>query len=71
MPMVLGGGPQERHMVKCLGVLGRLPMMFARHPEVASRIVQQLEGHPDSPFLVVAASSDRALSGTMGFEPTS
>ena len=26
-----------------------LPMMFARHPEVASRLARQLEGHPDSP----------------------
>ena len=48
-----------------------LPMMFARHPEVTSQIVQQLEGHPDSPFLAVAASSARALSGTMGFDPPS
>ena len=42
-----------------------LPMMFARHPEVASRVAQQLEGHPDSPFLS-AASSVRVLSGTIG-----
>ena len=48
-----------------------LPMMFARHPEVASQIVQQLEGHPDSPFLAAAASSARVLSGTMGFDPPS
>ena len=46
-------------------------MMFARHPEVTSQIVQQLEGHPDSPFLAAAASSARALSGTMGFDPPS
>ena len=39
-----------------------LPMMFARHPDVACRIVQQLEG---------AASSVRVLSGTMGFDPPS
>ena len=48
-----------------------LPMMFARRPEVASQIVQQLEGHPDSPFLAAAASSARVLSGTMGFDPPS
>ena len=41
-------------------------MMFARHSGVASQIVQQLEGHPDSPFLAAAASSVRVLSGTMG-----
>ena len=48
-----------------------LPMMFARHPEVTSQIVQQLEGHPNSPFLAAAASSARAVSGTMGFDPPS
>ena len=48
-----------------------LPMMFARHTEVASRLVWQLEGHPDSPFLSAAASSARVLSGTMGFDPPS
>ena len=48
-----------------------LPMMFARHPEVASRLVRQLEGHSDSPFLSAAASSARVLSGTMGFHPPS
>ena len=46
-------------------------MMFARHPEVTSQIVQQLEGHPDSPFLAAATSSARALIGTMGFDPPS
>ena len=46
-------------------------MMFARHPEVAFRLVRQLEGHPDSPFLSAAASSARVLSGTMGFDPPS
>ena len=45
--------------------------MFAKHPEVTSQIVQQLEGHRDSPFLAAAASSARALSGTMGFDPPS
>ena len=45
--------------------------MFARHPEVTSQIVQQLEGHRDSPFLAAAASSARAFSGTMGFDPPS
>ena len=34
-----------------------LPMMFARHLEVASRLVQQLEGHPDSPFLAAAGAA--------------
>ena len=43
-----------------------LPMMFAQHPEVAFRLVRQLEGHPDSPSLAAAVSSARVLSGTMG-----
>ena len=33
---------------------------------MTSQIVQQLAGHLDSPFLVDAASSARALSGTRG-----
>ena len=40
-------------------------MMFARHPEVASQIVQQLEGY------LFGASSARVLSGTVGFDPPS
>ena len=46
-------------------------MMFGRLPEVAFRLVQQLEGHPESPFLAAAASSARVSSGTVGFDPPS
>ena len=48
-----------------------LPLMFAKHTEVAFWLARQLEGHPNSPFPSAAASSARVLSGTMGFDPQS
>ena len=46
-----------------------LPMVFARHPGVAHCFVEQLDGHPSTPFLSAAAASVRTLRGTMGFDP--
>ena len=72
LPLVLGGSATRTSVSAYWASWADcLPMMFARHPEVASQIVQQLEGHPDSPFLAAAASSARVLSGTMGFDPPS
>ena len=48
-----------------------LSMISARHPEVARSLVQQLQGHPETPFLSAAASSARVLIGAMGFDPPS
>ena len=48
-----------------------LPMIQARHPEVANMFLEKLEGWPDTPFLGAAAVSARTLTGTMGFEPPS
>ena len=44
-------------------------MVFARHPEVASRLVQQSEGHADSPFLA-AAASPASVERHHGVRPT-
>ena len=48
-----------------------LPMIQARHPEVANMFLEKLEGWPDTPFLGAPAVSARTLTGTMGFEPPS
>ena len=47
-----------------------LPMIHARHPHVAAELLEQLEGHPNSPCLQEAATTTRSLVGIMGFEPT-
>ena len=46
-----------------------LPMIHARHPNVAVQLLGQLEGHPETPCLQEAAASMRSLDGVMGFEP--
>ena len=47
-----------------------LPMMFAKHLEVAFQIVQKLEGHLDSPFLAAAASLCQSIERHHGVRPT-
>ena len=46
-----------------------LPMIHARHPDVAAQLLGQLEGHPETPCLQEAAATLRSLDGVMGFEP--
>ena len=48
-----------------------IPMVGARHPEVAAQLVAQLEGHPATPCLAAAGNAARALTGVMNFEPPS
>ena len=45
-----------------------IPMVGARHPEVASQLVRHLEGNPDPPTLAAAEHAARAFSGILGFE---
>ena len=57
--------------------LGRLPppppspMVFSRHPDVATRLVVQLEGKPESPCLTAAADAATQMLGVRGFVPPS
>ena len=46
-----------------------LPMIHARHPDVAAQLLGHLEGHPETPCLQEAAALLRSLDGVMGFEP--
>ena len=48
-----------------------LPMIHARHPEVAARIIAQLEGDPSGQSVQLAADSAHRLTGVRGFEPPS
>ena len=45
-----------------------LPMMFERHPAVATQLINQLEGHPRTPNLGAASDAVQALGGLRGFE---
>ena len=60
-------GPPQRCTGECLGLLGKLGRLLAhdlcQNPEVARSFVQQLQGHPETPFLSAAASSARVLTG--------
>ena len=46
-------------------------MIRRRHPSVAGQLVNQLQGHPETPFLRAAAEARRELMGVMAFEPQS
>ena len=46
-----------------------LPMIQARHPNVAAELFRQMQGFPMSPTLQEAAPARRELMGVMGFEP--
>ena len=48
-----------------------LPMIEARHPEVAARIIAQLEGEPSRHSVWHAAQAAHGLAGVHGFEPPS
>ena len=47
-----------------------LAMIRRRHPIVAAQLVEQLEGHPQTSFLLAAADARRQLqlAGVMGFD---
>ena len=49
-------------------VLDCLPMIEARHPEVAAQVIAQLEGHPHGHSLRAAADAAHSLAGVRGFE---
>ena len=40
-----------------------LPMIHARHPDVAAQRLGHLEGHPETPCLLEAAATVRSLDG--------
>ena len=44
------------------------PMIEARHPEVATQVIAQLEGHPLGHSLRAAANAAHSLEGVRGFE---
>ena len=75
LPLVLREmGLPSRRPYQCLGILGKLGRLFADDFRqapcgVAHCFVEQLEGHPLTPFLSAAAASVRVLKGTMGFDP--
>ena len=46
-------------------------MVHSRHPDIATRLVVQLVGHPTTPCLAAAADTARQLVGIRGFEPPS
>ena len=46
-------------------------VVFSRHPDVATRVVVQLEGEPEGLSLVAAADVARQMSRVQGFEPLS
>ena len=48
-----------------------LPMVHSCHPDIATRLVVQLEGHPTTPCLAAAVDTARQLVGVRGFEPPS
>ena len=66
LPLVLGGlGAPKRKFAQGTLLSGRAgliasPWWGARHPEVAARLVVQLEGHPATPCLGAAAAAARA-----------
>ena len=76
LPLVLGGLGVRSASRVCVAAYWAswadcLPMIQARHPEVANMFLEKLEGWPDTPFLGAAAVSARTLTGTMGIEPPS
>ena len=68
---VLVGLGSAAHGVLELPHIDCLPMIHGRHPHVAAELLEQLEGHPDSPCLQKAATTAPSLVGIMGFEPPS
>ena len=75
-PLVLGGlglrsAIRTRYSAFWASWADCIPMVGARHPEVAAQLVVQLEGHPATPCLGAAAAAARALTGIMNFEPPS
>ena len=48
-----------------------LAVIRARHPDVATRLIEELEGRRDTSFLRAAAEARRTLTRTSSFEPPS
>ena len=76
LPLVLGGlglrsAIRTRYSAFWASWADCIPMVDARHREVAAQLVVQLEGHPATPCLGAAAAAARALTGIMNFEPPS
>ena len=76
LPLVLGGlGLRSAVRTRAAGFWASwadcLPMIEARHPEVAARIIAQLEGEPSGHSVWRAAQAAHGLAGVHGFEPPS
>ena len=76
LPLVLGGlglrcAIRTRYSSFWASWADCIPMVDARHPEVAAQLVVQLEGHPATTCLGAAAAAARALTGIVNFEPPS
>ena len=76
LPLVLGGlGVRSAVRTRAAGFWAScadcLPMIEARHPEVAARIIAQLEGEPSGHSVWHAAQAAHGLAGVHGFEPPS
>ena len=46
-----------------------LPVILERHPAVAAQLLDQLEGHPDTPILRDASDSARQVTGSLSSPP--
>ena len=76
MPLVLGGiglrsAMRTRKPAFWASWADSLPMIHARHREVASQFVVALEQGAGGPCLMAAAEARRTLTGVRGFEPPS
>ena len=73
LPLVLGGlGLRSASRTRMAGFWASgadcSPMIEARHPEVATQVIGQLEGHPLGHSLRAAANAAHSLEGVRGFE---
>ena len=76
MPLVLGGlglrsARRASRPAYWVSWADASAVIRARHPDVATRLVEELEGRLDTPFLRAAAEARRTPKGTRGFEPPS
>ena len=76
LPLLLGGlglrsASRLRESAHWASWADCLEMIHQRHPDVANRLVAQLEGHPDTPCLRAATTAAWSITGVMGFEPPS
>ena len=76
LPLVLGGlglrsAGRSRVPAHWASWADCIPMIFDRHPVVAERLLRQLEWHPTTLCLRVAASAAQSLEGVLGWSPPS